>query len=232
MSVKLYEIGGAVRDKCLDLKPNDIDYAVEASSFQAMRDYLTEHSYQIFQEKPEFGFIKCKAPDNQIVDMTLCRQDGYYTDHRHPDRIELCDIYHDLARRDFTINAMARSVETGELLDPYGAQQDLAAGLIRCVGTAEDRLREDPLRFLRALRFSLRYGYTIDPTIMAVVHQDWFIEIFPRLSMERINGELKKMFHGDTVAALKLFATLPDRFLALVFPKGKHTLSPSMKQNL
>lgn len=160
----IYEVGGSVRDSLLNVPHKDHDYAVECDSFETMREYILNEKYTICVEKPEYGHIKAikTGKDRKVVDFTLCREDGYYSDNRRPDSIKVSDIYGDLRRRDFTINAIAINIETKEILDPHGGEADLENRIIKCVGKTEDRLYEDPLRFLRALRFSVTKDMTID----------------------------------------------------------------------
>lgn len=157
----IYEVGGSVRDSLLNIPHKDHDYAVECDSFETMKEYILNEKFTICVEKPEYGHIKA-IKDKKVVDFTLCREDGYYSDNRRPDSIKVCNIYSDLNRRDFTINAIAINVENGEVLDPHGGETDLENKIIRCVGKTEDRMYEDPLRFLRALRFSVTKDMEID----------------------------------------------------------------------
>jgi tRNA nucleotidyltransferase (CCA-adding enzyme) len=229
-NVKFYLVGGCVRDEILGHRCNDIDYAVEAQSFEHMKRSLSNH--QIYVEKPEFGTIKAKCPDTKVVaDYTLCRRDGYYADHRRPDSIEVADIHADLSRRDFTINAIAKLVHpdgSSEYFDPYNGSEDLSRKLIRCVGSAKDRLTEDPLRGLRALRFSITKGFTIDLDILKTMETPEFITAFKTLAIERIHVELSKMFKHDTLASMKLLAGLSAEFQRVIFREGLW-LCPSLK---
>jgi tRNA nucleotidyltransferase (CCA-adding enzyme) len=141
------------------------------------------------------------------VDFVLCRKDGPSTDGRRPDFVEAGTILDDLARRDFTVNAMARD-EDGVLLDPHGGREDLEAGLLRFVGSAEDRLAEDALRAFRALRFSVTKRFTItDETAEAL--RAMHAEAFDAVSTDRMRDELHKMFSTDTAAALVVLAQFP-----------------------
>src|SRR5688572_2507881 len=118
MTVKVFEVGGAVRDKLLGLRPKDIDFAVEAPSFKAMHEFVSSTCSTIFLIKPEFLTIRAHHATMGAVDFVLCRKDGAYSDGRRPDTVEPGTIFDDLARRDFTINAMAFD-EEGNLIDPH-----------------------------------------------------------------------------------------------------------------
>jgi len=149
LSMKLYQVGGSVRDILLTPNsiPKDIDYAVEAESFEEMRETLIGRGFQIFLEKSEFLIIRAKCPrTNHVYDFSMCREDGVYSDARHPDTVTPCSIYTDLSRRDFTINAIAID-EDNQILDPHKGQEDIDTMTLRCVGVARDRLREDSLRW-------------------------------------------------------------------------------------
>lgn len=219
--IRFYLVGGCVRDELLGHKPNDIDYSVEAHSFEHLKRHLSDNNFEIFVEKPEFGTIKAKCPRTKIVaDYTLCRKDGAYSDFRRPDSIELTDIKNDLSRRDFTINAIAKlEHESGdvEYYDPFGGREDLERGIIRCVGSAQDRLSEDPLRGLRALRFSVTKDFEIHPDIIATISTDKFVENFKTLAKERVQVELAKMFQHDTTLSIILLSKLNTEFLEAIF---------------
>src|SRR5689334_19330699 len=99
--VKLYKVGGYVRDQVLGLKSKDIDYAVEAESYDAMKNHLIEKGAKIYLEQPQYFTIRGKLNDED-ADFVLCRKEGKYSDGRRPDTVEIGTIYDDLARRDFT----------------------------------------------------------------------------------------------------------------------------------
>ena len=240
-TIKIYEVGGSVRDQLLGKTPLDLDYAVEASSYQEMVNFLEKEGFTIYVKKPEFGFVKGRFPLSNaksyfskftgIGDFTLCRKDGFYTDSRRPESIEPASILDDLARRDFTINAMARELGSDIILDPHGGLEDLKKGYIQCVGKAEDRLREDPLRFVRALRQSIKYRFEIDKEIYRVIDKTWYPEILKTLAIERINQEMKKAFHLNTILSLRVFSQLPDKILKILLPPGKHILDPTLRRS-
>src|SRR3990167_2493624 len=140
--MKIYQVGGSVRDSLLGLKSKDIDYAVEASSFSEMKQLLVDLGYHIFLEKEEYLAIRARDPRDGIVyDYTMCRVDGFYTDHRRPDSVTSGTIMEDLRRRDFTINAIAIDPD-GEYLDPFDGRSDLETMTLRCVGKTDERIRE------------------------------------------------------------------------------------------
>lgn len=221
----MYIVGGAVRDyyiaECNGFTmnpPKDIDIAVEASSYQAMRDYLSELGCEIYTENPEFGTLKAKACNEifeyvdqwlnpfhhykmpTVYDFAICRCDGKYTDGRHPETVTPSDIVNDLARRDFTMNAMAMPLQNSELLlDLYGGLDDIKDVTIKTVRDPYDRFNEDGLRILRALRFHVTLGYFISDDVFDCIYNNGY-EILTNadLSTERIREELNKMLRHDT----------------------------------
>ena len=221
MVVKLYMVGGAVRDTLLGLAPSDIDYAVEATDFAEMRAFVVDRSETIFLEKPEFGTIRAKSLDTrEVIDYTLCRKDGRYSDHRRPDSIEATNIRTDLARRDFTMNAIAVDVETGVRLDPYHGAEDIQRRLIRCVGDARERMEEDPLRLLRAIRLSVTKDFTICESIRELFDDAKFAELLRGVATERRQAELQKAFEHDTARTIRLLGKLSDTFVESIWSGG------------
>lgn len=206
--MKIYQCGGSVRDKLMGHPVKDIDLAVEAISFDAMRQEVLDRGCKIFLESPQFFTIRAKHPDLGPVDFSLCRKDGIYRDGRRPESVSVGTIYDDLARRDFCINAMAIDLETGELIDPFNGQADIEAKLIRAVGDVKHRFEEDKLRALRALRFSVTKGlflhHSVDEAILTLSVQD-----FAGTSTDRIRDELFKMFAHDTATSIEVLHDYP-----------------------
>lgn len=222
----MFEVGGCVRDSMLGLKSKDIDWAVEAPSFEALVEFATERCSKVFLVTPEHFTVRGLDPELGPVDFVLCRKDGPSSDGRHPDFVEAGTILDDLARRDFTVNAMARDKD-GVLLDPHGGREDLEAGLLRFVGKAEDRLAEDALRAFRGLRFSVtkRFRLTDDAAeAIRALHA----EAFDAVSTDRIcNDELHKMFSADTAASIAILTEFPI-LLEVALSRGVRLL-PTMK---
>lgn len=124
--IRIFEVGGCVRDEILGVPSKDIDFAMEAPSFQAMKEYMEAENFKIFLETPEYFTIRAKFPNSSLVaDFVLCRKEFGYSNNRHPDLVEVGTIYDDLSRRDFTINAIAKSLDSGEFLDPHNGIDDL-----------------------------------------------------------------------------------------------------------
>lgn len=219
MTVQLYKVGGCVRDAFLGVRSKDIDYAVEAESFNAMRDYIMQSGGKIFLENPQYLTIRAQM-GTEAADYVLCRKDGAYSDSRRPDEVVTGTIDDDLARRDFTMNAIARKVTHSKyedpFYDPHDGITDIERRVIRCVGDPFDRLNEDPLRILRAIRFSITkdFGIHHDTKAAMFVLQD---KVVPTVSMDRIRDELTKCFIFDTVRTideLACFKSLRDAIFA------------------
>lgn len=233
MTIKIYEVGGAVRDYFCNVPNNDIDFAVEAPSYEDMKKYILDRGATIFIEHPDFVTIRAKwSPDGlskQVAcDFTLCRKDGEYLDNRHPSSVETGTIEEDLSRRDFTVNAIARDCITGKILDPFDGLKDIRNRLIKCVGDPNKRFEEDALRIMRALRFSICLGYEIDyPTELAMLYN---FSLLKNISAERIKDELHKMFAYNSVTALKKLSLFNRNELSFIFNERTGIwLEPTMK---
>lgn len=211
---KYYLVGGAVRDELLGIKSKDIDFAVEADSYEEMRDDILAQGMTIFQERPEYFSIRARHPKLGGVDYTLCRKEGFYSDSRHPDDVQIGTIYDDLSRRDFTVNAVAIDNSTGEYIDPHNGIKDIEDGVLRCVGSTEDRFTEDPLRILRAMRFKITKDFILSTDIEHFLESYSYANLILSLPVERIYEELKKCYEGDTWETINFFKK--NRFLELL----------------
>lgn len=210
MAVRFFQVGGCVRDELLGLQSKDIDFAVEAESFEAMAEAVVARCTKVFRDNDGFvgeKFLTIRGIDPEVglVDFVLCRKDGPSTNGRHPDFVEPGTILDDLARRDFTVNAMARD-EDGMLLDPHRGRDDLESRRLRFVGKAEDRLAEDALRAFRGLRFEITKGFALTVDAADAIRA-MTPEAFEAVSTERIREELLRCFAHDTLLTLR---TLDD----------------------
>jgi len=180
-----YLAGGPVRDLVMGKTPADWDIATAA---------LPETVQSLFPKTIPSGLrhgTVTVLTDEGPVEVTTFREDGIYQDHRHPEQVTFGrDLKADLARRDFTINAMALDLR-GTLTDPFGGQDDLQAKLIRCVGDPATRFKEDALRMFRALRFSAQLGFDVDPDTLAAIWTERHLA--SAISVERIRNELEKI---------------------------------------
>ncbi len=186
-----YVVGGCVRDTLLGKVPKDWDVCTNALPHEMQRVFADCH---VIETGLQHGTLTVMY-EHEPFEVTTFRVDGEYTDHRHPDEvIFVADVKDDLSRRDFTVNAMAWSPETG-LVDAFGGQADLAAGVIRCVGDPRKRFDEDALRIMRALRFASVYGFTIDKKTDAAIHE--LKHTLADVAAERIRVELAKLLCGQ-----------------------------------
>lgn len=209
--MKHYLVGGAVRDELLGVRSKDLDYAVEAPSFDAMREWILKQGMEIFLDRPEFNVIRARR-GKEVADYVMCRKDGPYSDGRHPDWVQPGTILDDLARRDFSVNAIAKDAGTGEYIDPWGGRKDLEDGMLRSVGLAEDRFREDPLRVFRALRFAITKNLHISGSLNDAMRLDYDMD---SVSTDRIRDEVGKMFKADTAGSMSLLLAYP-RYLDII----------------
>ena len=184
-------VGGCVRDSLLGVTPNDWDITTSALP-DAVASLFSD--YKLIETGMAHGTVAVIIEDN-IVEITTYRVDGEYLDNRHPSSVSFTSSLElDLARRDFTINAMAYSEDTG-VVDPYGGQEDLAAGIIRAVGDPVTRFNEDALRIMRALRFASTLGFSIDDATGDAIRS--CAELLSNVSCERITDELYKFMAGS-----------------------------------
>ena len=178
-----YCVGGCVRDWLLGKAPHDFDLCASATP-EEMKTLFHDQNLVLAGEK--HGTVGVVTEEG-VVEITTFRKEGTYADNRHPDRVEfVTDIRQDLARRDFTVNAMAWSPKRG-LQDPFGGEADLKNGILRCVGHPETRFREDALRILRGVRFSVTYNLTPEPETERAMLA--LTELLDHLARERVFGE-------------------------------------------
>ena len=185
-----YVVGGCVRDALLGIAPKDWDVCTAATPEEMQRVFAGCHVVETGLKHGTLTVVVNHVP----YEVTTFRVDGDYTDHRHPDHVTfVADVREDLARRDFTVNAMAYHPDTG-LVDAFQGREDLAAGVIRCVGDPGKRFGEDALRILRALRFASVYGFAIDEQTSRAVHS--LKTTLHGVAAERIRVELGKLLCG------------------------------------
>ena len=203
-----YAVGGCVRDSLLGRTAHDWDLCTSALPQQVMELFGAE---QCIPTGLQHGTVTIKY-GGRLYEATTFRTEGSYTDGRHPDAVQFVpDVREDLARRDFTINAMAYNEAEG-LVDPFGGQKDLQDGLLRAVGEPQQRFTEDALRILRLYRFAARFGFALDAATARAARQ-----LAPHLdciSAERIQEELAKL-----LAAPQPGAYLEPAVLAVVLPE-------------
>ncbi|MBQ3080308.1 MAG: HD domain-containing protein [Clostridia bacterium] len=205
-----YAVGGCVRDSLLGIEPNDWDLTTGASPKEIAECFQSERISDIGFVHGTITVYKNGIP----YEITAYRKDGEYTDHRRPDRVEFVkELSLDLARRDFTINAMACHPETG-IVDLFSGLDDLKNGVIRTVGDPEKRFREDSLRILRAIRFASAYGFVLEEnTRKSAIRLADSVNI---VSPERILIEIKRMLTGKGIESV---LTQYSEIIFSVFPE-------------
>lgn len=244
--MEFYEVGGCIRDEIMGYESKDIDFTVVMedynirdakmlgiSLFDLMVTALKDAGFKVFLETPQFLTVRAQFPKNHkysrlTADFVLARKEGEYTDGRRPDVVEPGTLEDDLARRDFTMNAIAKA-EDGTIIDPFGGKKDIYLGLIRCVGDPMDRFTEDALRAVRALRFSVTKDMKIAQDVRFAMESQGVIHaIENKISDERIDIELKKMFAFDTVKSVVALNRFPALTRAMF--SGRVSLTSTMKQ--
>ncbi|MDO4401029.1 MAG: HD domain-containing protein [Coriobacteriia bacterium] len=197
-------VGGFVRDAFRGAAVHDLDIATNAPWRESAR-VLRDGACSVHETGTAFGTITAVV-DGNAIEVTTFRSDGTYRDARHPDSVTFVEaIEDDLARRDFTVNAMAYHPTRG-LRDPFGGKRDLEAGLIRAVGEPEKRFREDALRILRGIRFASQLGFKIEDATLQAMHAN--AASLRAISAERVFTEIDRMLMGDHV--LQALLACPD----------------------
>jgi tRNA nucleotidyltransferase/poly(A) polymerase len=218
MNNKVFLCGGAVRDLLSNKKPKDMDYVIMASSYDEMLNYILSHGGKIHQERPQFQTIRAWLPKVENADFALPRKDGVYSDHRRPDDTEIAStLLEDSQRRDFTVNAMYKDVDTEEIIDYHNGKADLEAKILRTVGSAYDRFSEDPLRMLRAIRFAITKGFQLDSDIKGNLSlYSLTMDFIKSVKIERAMEELEKCFAFDTELTLSYINEYNGLFSRLI----------------
>ena len=203
-----YVVGGCVRDSLLGLTPHDWDLCTSALPQQVMELFGAQ---RCIPTGLQHGTVTVKQ-SGALYEITTFRTEGTYTDGRHPDEVHFVpDVREDLARRDFTINAMAYNEKEG-LVDPFGGQADLQSGIVRAVGVPRQRFTEDALRILRLYRFAARFGFAIDPPTAQAAQE--LCAHLDCVSVERIEEELAKLLASPAPAAY-----LDKKILLVILPE-------------
>ena len=236
------EVGGAVRDKFLGVDSKDVDFVAVPTqqfdtaddAFNALVAHLKETGFKVFLETPQFFTVRAQVPvwafnlreRTTVADFVLARKDGPSSDGRRPDFVLPGTLMDDLQRRDFTVNAMA--ILDGELIDPFGGREDLDNNLLRFVGNPNDRIVEDGLRVMRALRFHITKGFDVDADTWDAVNSEFAAEMLMKVSTERIREELEKMFLFNTVQSMETLSDVRRSLKRAIFRDGLR-LMPTMK---
>lgn len=221
MDYKLYIVGGYVRDKLLGIESKDIDYAFEFSRdyiqlhttqstswfYEKMNTILREEGFEIFLETPSCFTTRAKFPkghgnEGLTADFVMCRKETYPDQDSRQPLVTIGNLLDDLTRRDFKVNAMALT-DFDILIDPFKGQEDLKKRVLSCPVDAHTSFMDDPLRIIRALRFAVTKGFTIDEDCIDAMKDPYvWIKFDKVVSRERVREELLRMFKFDTFKSI------------------------------
>jgi putative nucleotidyltransferase with HDIG domain len=208
---KAFLVGGAVRDVLRGARGADYDLASDAPPEEIMRMFPA-----VIPTGIKHGTVTIRRK-KQSIEVTTFRTDGVYRDGRRPSSVNYAaGIEEDLSRRDFTMNAIAAELPGGRIVDPFGGRADIAKKVIRCVGRAADRLNEDGLRSLRALRFASQLGFELDPELLNAVAENPAM-ILP-VSIERVKAEFDKIAASAKPSTALLYME-KCRLLEMILPE-------------
>lgn len=215
---KLYRVGGVVRDEILGVKSKDIDYLVTNVALSDLKDALSQIADSIVSTNVGESMQVIKAVidgSDEPYDFAIPRTEIYGGSGRHDDLQTFGDpslpVEADLSRRDINFNAIAKDVETGEYIDPYDGIGDIKAQRIRSVGNANDRFAEDPLRMLRVIQFSNRFGFPVNDETLNAIKSN--LNLIDRIKGERILAEFEKAFSKSKFNS-------NDNFIDLLYSTG------------
>lgn len=233
---QIYKVGGCIRDKFLGIDSKDIDFTfvlddlnwTVESGFEIMTDWMTVNGFEIFLSTPDCFTIRAKFPkDHQftglVADFVMARKEvGYVEGTRRP-ILELGTLEDDLLRRDFTLNALAEDID-GNIIDLFGGIEDLKIGVLRTPMDANITMMDDPLRILRALRFTITKDFVMSDDIWEAMKQPNILKKLEQtVSGQRIREEIDKMMRFNTVRSFRLLMDVDEiipGFLELVFKEG------------
>ncbi len=250
-NIKFYKVGGCVRDELLGETPKDIDYTVVITSsnpntkilisdgLEYLEKYLVSNGYKIFLKTIDTYTLRAKnSITGEVADFVLSNHKTYGKTQFVKPHITCGTLEEDLARRDFTINSMAKT-ESGELIDLFGGQEDLTNKILRTPIDPVDTLLDDPLRIFRALRFCVTKEFELDQTIIdAFKDIDVYEKLSRNVSVERIREELNKMFSHNTTKSLELLVKFSKevkdvypKFLSDLFEESGIWLKPTTEKH-
>ena len=202
-----YAVGGCVRDDCLGLTPHDYDICTSALPDQTETVFADHRLVTAGKKHGTIGVIT----EADVVEITTFRTEGDYRDNRHPEWVEfVTDIEKDLARRDFTVNAMAFSPKHG-FADPFEGRADLKNNILRAVGDPAKRFQEDSLRILRGVRFAVRFGFAVEENTLDAMFSQ--AHLMDNLARERVFDELCKLLPVVSASDLSRFAPVLCRVI-------------------
>lgn len=241
---KIFKVGGCIRDKFLNIDSKDIDFTFVCEKSQTveqgwleMKSWMLDRGFEIFLETPDCFTIRAKFPKDHkftglVADFVMARKEvGYVEGTRRP-ILELGTLEDDLVRRDFTLNALAEDID-GNIIDLFNGIEDLKAGILRTPLDPKITMMDDPLRILRALRFTITKDFTMSQDLWEAIQQPNILKKLEQtVSHERIREELIKMFQCNTPRTFRLLMDIDEiipGFLELIFKDGMW-LQPTTKK--
>ena len=241
---RFYEVGGKVRDEILGLVSKDVDYVAVPSEdllkdvssahtmFGVLEGYLKSEGFEIFLVTPDCFTIRAKFPKDHkyqgVADFVMARKEvGYIPGTRQP-MVVPGTLYDDLERRDFTLNALAKD-DDGKIIDFFNGMEDLKNGILKTPLDCRVTFDDDPLRILRAIRFSITKGFKMSAKMALVIQYYNYLERMPVVSAERIREELFKCFKHDTYETIQMLNEFPT-LKYYIFKNTSLWLKPTMEQ--
>ena len=241
---QIFEVGGCVRDEIIGVHTNDIDFTFVLENtdqtvdegWDEMLSHLKTEGFKIFLETKDCFTVRAKFPkghvnEGLVADFVMARKEVGYIDGTRQPILELGTLEDDLTRRDFTLNALAKDLD-GNIIDLFDGQTHLSQKVLITPLEPIKTFMDDPLRMIRALRFSITKGFDIHPTVWNAIFTPGLIEKLSEVvSQERIQGEVMKMMKHDTVKTLRLLSVIDkkDSSLIEIMFKDKMWLMPTTK---
>lgn len=242
---QIFEVGGCVRDEIIGVHTNDIDFTFVLENtdqtvdegWDEMLSHLKTEGFKIFLETKDCFTVRAKFPkghlnEGLVADFVMARKEVGYIDGTRQPILELGTLEDDLTRRDFTLNALAKDLD-GNIIDLFDGQTHLSQKVLITPLEPIKTFMDDPLRMIRALRFSITKGFDIHPTVWNAIFTPGLIEKLNEVvSQERIQGEVMKMMKHDTVKTLRLLSVIDNKDSSLIeiMFKDKMWLMPTTKQ--
>lgn len=221
-------VGGYVRDQLLGIPSKDIDIMVDLPSYQALEAWASQHCQRIYERRPDMLILRAHGPQGP-VDYNLPRNESAYSNGRSPDSTSVGTFEEDMARRDFTCNAIAQDVVSGELVDLHGGLHDIHNLQLRMVGNAYERLAEDHLRIVRAIRFCITKGFVAVGDLEEILLNGSHAGFLQTLPVDRIRDEMWKALSVNTAGTLRFLSTIHPRYTEAIFDRGLWLLPTTAK---
>lgn len=241
---KFYEVGGKIRDELLGISNKDVDYVAVSTDlsyssvsaeelFSILVEFLRDSGFKLFLITPECYTVRAQFPDNYkyhgVADFVMARKEVGYKPNTRTPIVVPGNLYDDLSRRDFTVNALAKDPDSGEIIDYFNGIDDIKRKCLRTPLETEKTLNDDPLRILRAIRFMITKDFLFDSDLDAGIMYYPYEEKMGVVSEERIREELFKCFKHSTLKTLKVLETY-DTLRDYVFTRTKLWLKPTSEQ--